>query len=410
MNAEERAEPREPGSSGRRPSLLLAANLIVRVVLLAAVLVWALGRITPASDALRFREIATSRGAPYRDYAVEYAPVELVFARVIGNESVRRTTIRLVVVAFVLDLAAYAIVRAGWGRRAGVAYLTLGLPLLGLRYQSLWYLPVLLAAAAGALARRSRHRSGGTVLAAATLAKVWPVLLVPGLARKGGRRLLGWFGGTLAVGLLGWFAVGGADGFGQVLTFRGATGWEIESSIGTVLWTLGDQPRLEQGSVRVGTATLPVKAGLAVLVLVVVVLVWRRLAAWPGNPLGAPALACLGALLACSPLFSLQYAGWLTPWAAVAIDERESRPSVEMSAAIVLLTAAVHLVLFPEGGVVVSGPRGVLGQGLLLGRNAVCVALPLWFLASSRSSLPSPASAAAIAARPGRSTGRPRSS
>jgi hypothetical protein len=54
-------------------------------------------------------------------------------------------------------------------------------------------------------------------------------------------------GGLVVLG--GWLLVAGTTGLYQVLTFRGARGWEIESTVGAV-WMLIDQStmRIEAGA------------------------------------------------------------------------------------------------------------------------------------------------------------------
>ena len=58
----------------------------------------------------------------------------------------------------------------------------------------------------------------------------------------------------------------------------------------------------------------------------VLVAIWARARGRHVDAAGAPSLAALAALLALAPVFSLQYALWLSPWAAIAwIDERTAR-------------------------------------------------------------------------------------
>src|SRR5260370_5910424 len=82
-----------------------------------------------------------------------------------------------------LDLAIAALILWGWGRRASLAYLVIGFPLIcyPFLYLRLDLLSVALAVAALALLRRRRPGWAGAVLAVAVFSKLWPILLVPSL-------------------------------------------------------------------------------------------------------------------------------------------------------------------------------------------------------------------------------------
>jgi hypothetical protein len=83
-------------------------------------------------------------------------------------------------------------------------------------------------------------------------------------------------------------------------------------------------------------------------------------------------------VLACSPVFSLQYAGWLTPWAAIAGRDPRRVP-IACAWAIVVLTAGVSIALFQS-----ADSLEALGAAMLLARNGLCLFLPVWFLARGR--------------------------
>jgi hypothetical protein len=214
--------------------------------------------------------------------------------------------------------------------------------------------------------------------ALALFAKLWPLALAPVFLAEARRRS---FAFVLAgvVGGFGWLLLGGIGGVRQVLTFRQATGWEIESTVGSLVWVFGGgEPRWEAGATRVGSS-----AGLTWLPAVVLVVLlgavwWKALRSRGEDLLGVPSLVALCALLACSPVFSLQYAGWLTPWAAIASRDSRRIP-IAVAWTIVLLTAGVAFALFQYGDSLVG-----LGKVMLLARNGVCLFLPVWFLASSQ--------------------------
>ena len=76
----QRTDASTPWSSG---SLVLRAALV-----LVAVRAAQLGRV--AEDLQRFRELGAAPGIPYRDFQVEYAPLELVLIRLVASHPRRR--------------------------------------------------------------------------------------------------------------------------------------------------------------------------------------------------------------------------------------------------------------------------------------------------------------------------------
>ena len=160
-------------------ALALGANIAIRAAVVVVVLFSFWTRPVMDSDVQRFSALSVAAGTPYRDYAVEYAPVELGVIRLIGSADARVTGTRLVVMCFLLDLLAFAGMWTGWGRRIAIAYLWLGVPLLVLGYLRLWYLPVALAVWGFALVRKGRPSVAGVVAALAVFAKLWPLALAP---------------------------------------------------------------------------------------------------------------------------------------------------------------------------------------------------------------------------------------
>src|SRR5262249_24603318 len=137
-------------------------------------------RILPG-DARRFHKIASFEGRPYRDFEVEYPPVMVAAIEVTDGGRFRSPTVRFMWPQLVVDLAIAAVVAWGWGRRAGIAYLVLGLPFLlyPFLYLRLDLLSVFLAVLGIALVRRRHQYAGGAALAIACFAKLWPVVLIP---------------------------------------------------------------------------------------------------------------------------------------------------------------------------------------------------------------------------------------
>jgi hypothetical protein len=331
-------------------------------------------RILPG-DARRYHQVATEDGRPYRDFAFEYPPVMVAAIEAVDGGSIRSTTVRLMWSQLVVDLAIAAVVAWAWGRRAGIAYLVLGLPFLvyPFLYLRLDLLSVFLAVLAAALVRRRHPYAGGTALTVACFAKLWPLVLVPMLVVRRAWRALGAFVASFVVGLTAWVAWGGIDGPVQVLTARGAKGWEFESTIGALVRSIGGStPHLERYAWRVGEVSDWARNLLALAVLASVALVWilasRAKPGGPGVLDGLAPMAGITAFLVLSPLLSPQFLAWLLPFAAIAVVHRE-----RLVAALTFVASGLSvalLALLPE---LIDG--GTLALFVLAVRNAVLIAL-----------------------------------
>jgi len=215
MTVRFRTRERSPDRTGAvrisSDALALGANIAIRAAVVVVVLFSFWTRPVMDSDVQRFSTLSVAAGTPYRDYAVEYAPVELGVIRLIGSADARVTGTRLVVVCFLLDLLAFAGMWTGWGRRIAIAYLWLGVPLLVLGYLRLWYLPVALGVWGFALVRKGRPNVAGVLAALAVFAKLWPLALAPAFFAETRRRSLAF---VLAgvVGGIGWLLLGGIGG------------------------------------------------------------------------------------------------------------------------------------------------------------------------------------------------------
>jgi Glycosyltransferase family 87 len=357
---------------GARPDLITLGLLGVRVVVLIAIVVTA-SHTALVDDLARFREVATTPGTPYRDFRVEYAPLELLVILAIAKASAAVVIERIAIVAFAADIAAWATLTSAWGRRTGTTYLWLGAPLLLFMYARFDFVTVALAVGSAALAKRAYERSAGLCFAAAVLTKLWPMVILPGFWIERRTRAIVW-GFLAAVGAtVAWAVVAGPSGIVDVATFRHATGWGLESTVGSVVWSLGaGTPRLEAGAPRIGT--IPAWSGpVSALILALgLLLIWTRARAVHADGFGAASAAAVGLLLACSPSFSLQYAAWLLPWAAIASIEHD-RPTVTLVGAISVISGLLFAVYDPG--------RTGLSTVLLLIRNGLVLALPVvWFV------------------------------
>ena len=345
--------------------------LFVRVVVLLVAIRAGTGR--PLEDDLeRFRQIFLQPGVPYRDFVVEYAPLEVVLIRVLGSASEMAS--RVAMIAFLADIGSWVALRWGWDRATALRYLWLGTPLLLFVYTRLDLVPVALAAWGAAMAMRRRERLGGALLAAAILTKLWPVVLFPALWLERRSKAIWWAVSLTGIGIVFWGGIGGLSGIRDVFTFRGASGWGVESVPGSVVWILTGGPvRLESGAPRVGTVPAGATIVLALLLAVTSIAIWLRARQRATQGFGVASVAAVGALLACAPLFSLQYVAWLLPWAAIAATE--DRRQFRVVAAIQILTAILFVLYAPD--------RVMLSQIVLALRNIAVVSLPILWLAST---------------------------
>ncbi len=312
----------------RDAELPTALLLLVSAIVLVLFLVQAWGGNVGGPDVFRFLHVAQVVG-PWRRVPIEYAPGELLLIRrLFDTGSVETAAIRLALVAFSAHVASWAAVRWGWGRPAGERYLIAALPLLLLLYERIDLIPVAVAAWAIALQVRGRPAAAGGTLAIAVLMKIWPLVLLPGLLLRDGRRAAASFTGVLGAGALAWAAYGGTGAPGQVVSFRGASGWEAGTTVGALVWIFtGGAVRQEAGSARIGLAPTWAKALLGLVLLALLAVIWIRARAHEDDLGGRPALASVAALLLCTPLFSTQYAMWLLPWAGVtSAGEDDYRP------------------------------------------------------------------------------------
>ena len=359
-----------------RPSLPFVIGLILVHVGFALVLIMRAG-VGFGSDGIdRYIEIATGEGRPYVDRQVEYMPVDVLVMEMVAVGSSEGSYRAFVAVALAADLGIGAVLAYGWGSATAVRYLLLSLAALPFLFLTTDLVSVFLAVAGIALALRGREALGGVTLAVAVLTKVWPAAVVPALFVAGRRRAVAVACVGAALGFAAWLLYAGVGGPSQVLTFRGAKGWEVESVVGVMVWiALGRTTTVEQGAPRVGTAPTWARLALGAALLFGLVALWRKARWWQGKVEGVPATVAVSLVIACSPLFSLGYVTWLLPWSAIAGDEREHRAFVWACGTAVALTGVMALVYTGAGPV--SQP--VLPT-LILTRNVACLAIIVaWF-------------------------------
>jgi hypothetical protein len=365
--------------AGRARSTARARDIaftLAVVVLVAARIVVAVRRGAGfgegGADINRFRAIGRAHGIPYRDFAVEY-PIALVgLCKLLVLVAPGRAAFGRVVVwlACACDLAIGAVLARAWGRVAALWYLVVALPLAPLLAVRVDLLATLLVVAALARWHRTRRADAAGGLVAGAACKLWPAALLPwlfGAARRRERRALARW--TVAVALpiaAVWFALDGLGGPRQVLTYRGARGWEIESIVGAVLRAVhAGTVQYRQGAYRIGASPQVVTIMLA--------LAGSTLAAWAAwrggcqQRLGRAWIASIGVLMVTSALLSPQFVIWIVPAAAIAWVEGDRWIAAGV-AAVVVLTAPEHLDVHSF----VTGREIVVAQ--VLARNALLIA------------------------------------
>ncbi len=358
-----------------------------------------------SGDVRRFHVIATSKGTPYRDFEVEYPPLMYGAIKVLDGGTAHDALAATMWSQLVLDLAIAALLAWGWGRRAAVAYLILGAPFIvyPFLYLRLDLLSVALAVGGLALVRRRRPALGGVTLALACFAKVWPVLLVPSLLVRRSWRALVACVTVGAAGLVGWIAWSGTNGLVQVLSMRGATGWEVESTVGALVRAVQNDPiHLQKGAWRVGAVPSWAYLVLGGLCLATVVGVWALAALRrPHGALvldGLAAIGAVGAFLIFSPLLSPQFVIWIVPFAAIAASRGDRLVGGLVLAIVALSTLDLNLVVeLVRTSLVVPQLVVLVRNGLLVALVGVCVQR-LWVGARApalRLATPEPVEAAA---------------
>jgi hypothetical protein len=249
-------------------------------------------------------------------------------------------------------------------------------PLIDLFFLRMDLWPTALATFAAAAWRRERPVLAAIGWVAGAAFKLWPLMFLSLLlVSPGARRRIAPLATAIAAGLMvvaGWLWVAGPSGLYQVLTFRGAQGWEIESTVGAV-WMLFEQTsmRVESGAWRIGTTSGPITILLFVLGAIPCLwMIWRG--ARTGH-LGAGWAGGISVLLFTSALLSAQYSAWLAPASGVAWVEKDRRTAV-LTGLVVFLTNLVFKSFHP---LIHGSPRAltiVLARNLLLAVVAFHVA------------------------------------
>ena len=204
--------------------------------------------------------------------------------------------------------------------------------------------------------------------------KLWPMpfaaLFLAAPNQRWRTAPLAGFGLACAASLGWWLWVSGIAGVIQVLTFRGALGWDIESAIGSLWHAMSAEPlRLESGALRIGWNHPALSVTL--FVISAPFALWAIRTGAETGRIGTGWVAGVGALLSCSALLSPQFLGWLLPGAAIAWaeDDRETTAWVAVLVALTIVYRVLHTQTVP---------------GLVLTRNVMLVAATVQAMARLR--------------------------
>jgi hypothetical protein len=366
------------------PTWLIVALICFRLLVVVTLITDAAEHEISDPDVQRAERIATSPARPYRDFPVEYMPLETAMIELIGGDGFAATAIRLTLISFAGDVAAAAGLAWGWGRRPMAVYLFLGLPLLSFIYQRFDPVSVAFAVWAMAFLRRGRPNGAlpGVAFAFAIFAKLWAVVLLPALVVKRAWRSIVSLAVAAVMGGAAWYIVGGPKAPFQVLSFRGSTGWSVESTVGNIVWIVGrSQIGPQAGAIRIGSAPAWSRALLTLALVALELLIWWRAARDDRDAAGGTAIAAVIALLVCSPLFSTQYVAWVVPWTAIAFEgDRRQRNVATLSAVVIAVTGLLHLSYLNS-----SPLSNVAEKWVLFLRNMTCLALlAVWLWPAAR--------------------------
>lgn len=362
--------------------MLTSRQSIARLLRLAIVthlgivaVTFAISRYPASGDFDRFWEIGSTPGIPYVDYQVERGPLEAMLLKGIAAASGSRPRFgeSVTIVNLAADAAIMAALWWGWGIVAATYFAVVAIPIVDLLSARIDLWSVAAATIAVAAWQRDRRVVTAVGLVIGGACKLWPLpfgilLLVPRPRGSRSPSVALFAGLTLGLGLA-WWLVAGWSGFRQVLTFRGAHGWQIESAVGSVLILLGAAAvRDESGAARVGMTSGPIS--VLMFALAAPFNVWSLWRGGRTGHVGAGWLSGVSGLLLLSALFSPQFMGWLLPAGAIAWAQGDRRPAA-LTAVASLLTA-LELAYYDQ--LHAGSPTAAL---MVIARNAVlgCVLL-----------------------------------
>jgi len=367
---------------------LLAA--VVSIHLVAAVS-YAITSPEPAGDFDRYYAIASAAGRPYVDYQVEHPIATLaVFKAFAFGRSRAAFGLGIVALNATGDVIILWSLALGWGLTAALAYALMVVPVIDLFFTRIDAWSTAAATAGALLWMRRRPAAAGAAFAVGTAFKLWPLVLtpifvVPWRGRQSTRAIGSFFLASTALAVTAWW-IAGAASVREVLTFRSATGWQIESTIGSLENLFGaEAPRLENNAYRIGALNGSLSIFLFAIALPVCFGMIARAAR--ASRIGDGWLASVSALLLSSAVLSAQYVIWLTPGAAIALcDGSILAPALVLCST--TLTGAfmkIYNTVLDHGNVAFLDYR-TAARTLVVIRNVLLLGLALCSVCNSRMS------------------------
>jgi hypothetical protein len=355
-----KSPPPSPTTAHGDEGLLIALMATLWVVVVA----WH-PRAALVDDVARFIEIASAGGKPYVAFPVEYPPLTTLLIRMIGGASPSIVAARVAALNAASTLGCWLILRSRWSRATGRYFLWFALPLQLFMPFRLDALTVMLTVGALALADADVQLIGGLTFAAAVLLRLWPATLLPGLYLRDRRKACVTAIVATLMGVGVWIAWAGLAALDQVSSYRGASGWHLESVYGVLTYLAsGGDVVFEGGALRLGIAS-PWELMLTRIATVgLIAIIWAR-SRRRGDLMGRPALASVAALILLSPVSSPQFVVWLTPWAAIAAAEGSARDVVMLMTYLTIFAAATFLSYW--------GPDDVRLIVFMAGARALCL-------------------------------------
>jgi hypothetical protein len=341
----------------------------------------------PAPDFDRYYQIATGTGRPYVDYQVEH-PIGtwLVFKALAAPGSRGAFARGVVILNGCADAIIVVSLLGAWGTPAAAYYAVVAAPIADLLFNRIDLWSMAAATLAVAAWRTRRTCTSAVALAVGASLKLWPLILATSLLQRpssqplsqprdaGAARIRAGaifaLGGSALAALA--LTLAGGRAILDVLTFRSATGWQIESMVGSVLHLFGGASagpiRLESGSWRIGL--MGGRVSIAAFAAAAPVCIWATWRGFRRQMPGTGWLAAVSILFSFSALLSAQYVGWLIPGGALAWAEGNRRSAL-LAACAVFLTQLFWMFY----GAVLSGDRFALA--LVVIRNVVLIALAI---------------------------------
>lgn len=396
----------------RVASIALTPRPLSRRLVVAALLVLAAFRITVLVvgvtqgrlvDADRFFAIGHHAGRPYGDYPVEYPPVLVALVKLLAfaTPDEHTFTVAIIVISLLAEAAVAAMLWRSWSRETALWYLTVDTLLLGLFMVRLDLLSVALVVAAVVLALRSRPRLAAVCIVLAIGLKLWPlpialllVAVVPAAERR--RYVITALVSAAGLGAV-WLLLGGVSGIEQVVTFRGAVGWQLESVVGSFVRLFTLEPAFSSaGAHRFGH--VPGGLAPAMQLAALALSVWAAAHVRSRRDIGAAWVVSVGGFLVASTLFSPQYVAWLVPAGAIAWASGDAL----VAAAVAAVAVATLFENSYYMDLVVAAPAAT---ALLIVRNTLLI---LAVVAGARAlQHRTHPTYSAVTARPGRTVRRP---